>query len=687
MARDDGPSPGDVAAAAAAAAASPASSDAPATVPATARVRRRARKRNGPPQFQFLTATDPSQFKDETAKRSVRSQAMIQYRYKSGQQKERNKESQSPSPLPSQSQSQSQSPSPLPSPSPSPSPGTPTTTGRLPVAERITPIMATGLPLDAGPPSHWSPAAEDEHHLYPSTSAAWWGTNPDASPPPPSWVPATAALMPAQHSRYRRALLVLPLNEAAQRVIEYEDSDEQERVLTRMLAAQLTARTHVTAGIDAFSVLPQFASPGVSSVHLVRRCNRVFVAPETAKMWLPAMLSHPHILLSSTVLASTWLDMHAGYSGDSKRTVYVKGEIIGWINERLRSVATQFEDSTLQVILHLLVGEMWSCNEKTLRIHQSGVARLIAQRGGLHRLGGDGAMAHVAAACNYHSDIFCEATPLPLFYNWEPPKFRVVDNLAAIPESPLFCPRSEFFTILKDPRCSETTYELLCDMRDLTDLFLAHNVYLDTVLDVEAEEDKARLGPSFLNYDAKIAGIRARLASLPSAYTPGLPTTEDWVYESCRIASIIYTSAIIMRVPLSTAAQPNRNIILADTASATNSITGGHPVTTRLTEALYEVLEKSDAANVWHDMSGVLYWVASVGAAAARAPASINILQTPMSRSEAYTTWVRRCMIMYATRSMILLIFRHPIPVVTAQKRLLKVQELIGSGSSRRLVA
>lgn len=108
------------------------------------------------------------------------------------------------------------------------------------------------------------------------------------------------------------------------------------------------------------------------------------------------MLAHPHVLLSSTVLVSTYLDMHAGCSGDSKRTVIVKGETISWINERLRNPDTQFHDFTLMVILHLLAGEMWSCNEKTLRIHESGVARLISHRGGMDCL--EGATAEVSAA-------------------------------------------------------------------------------------------------------------------------------------------------------------------------------------------------------------------------------------------------------------------------------------------------
>jgi hypothetical protein len=66
------------------------------------------------------------------------------------------------------------------------------------------------------------------------------------------------------------------------------------------------------------------------------------------------------------------------------------------IKERLHHPVTQFDDTTLMVILHLLAGEMWSCNEKTLRIHESGVARFITQRGGMHTL--TDTLAEVSAA-------------------------------------------------------------------------------------------------------------------------------------------------------------------------------------------------------------------------------------------------------------------------------------------------
>lgn len=50
------------------------------------------------------------------------------------------------------------------------------------------------------------------------------------------------------------------------------------------------------------------------------------------------------------------------------------------------------------IILHLIAGEMWSCDEEVLRLHETGVVQLINHRGGLDKLGGNGATAAVSAA-------------------------------------------------------------------------------------------------------------------------------------------------------------------------------------------------------------------------------------------------------------------------------------------------
>lgn len=222
-------------------------------------------------------------------------------------------------------------------------------------------------------------------------------------------------------------------------------------------------------------------------------------------------------------------------------------------------------------------------------------------------------------------------------------------------------------------------------MRDLTNLFIAHHDTTAAVYDLEAGEYAASSSPSPRQYDAKVQEIRERLASLPSAHTPGLPTSSDWEYESCRIASLIYASAIIMRVPLSVAAASGPSIIFdnerpliqtgygCDNESAAQSQC--------LVKLLYETLERSNTEDIWGDMAGVLYWVSLVGAAAGRNVVSLNMSMEPTRpRAEAYATWVRRCFIMFATRAMIILIFQHPLPIVLAQKKMLKVQELLRTG-------
>lgn len=73
-------------------------------------------------------------------------------------------------------------------------------------------------------------------------------------------------------------------------------------------------------------------------------------------------------------------------SGDSRRTSMIKSEVISMINEQLRGLDTQLDDVTLSIILNLVVGEMWNCDEDTLKIHELGIARFITQRGGMQCL-------------------------------------------------------------------------------------------------------------------------------------------------------------------------------------------------------------------------------------------------------------------------------------------------------------
>jgi hypothetical protein len=77
---------------------------------------------------------------------------------------------------------------------------------------------------------------------------------------------------------------------------------------------------------------------------------------------------------------------------DNPVTTTVKDEIVAMVNERLEN-----DDVTLLAILHLLAGDMRSCNEEILRVHKEGVVKIINERGGMQALS-NSKVAEVAAA-------------------------------------------------------------------------------------------------------------------------------------------------------------------------------------------------------------------------------------------------------------------------------------------------
>ncbi|KAF3034901.1 hypothetical protein E8E12_005031 [Didymella heteroderae] len=578
---------------------SPASSDA--TNQSKEKLKRRRVKREGPPQLQFLIATDPSQFKDEDAKRSVRSQAMIHWRHEEDKKKRKGsrKDLTESAPAPPERES------------------IPTRTKR-----EVSTQSRTESPVRGG-------AQRRTLRAQPSSLISDSDVSPLTNAGSSTWQ-LTASGTAGYFPRYQNKIRAV----AEREVTGYEASERHEERQLRSLVVGLASFYNVGGTQDPFDVLPQFRNPRLDALYLSRNCMRAFASDATMKKWLPLMLSHPHIILSATVLASTWLDMGSKVSGDSTTTAMVKTETIGMIKERFANRDTQFDDATLIVILHLFAGEMWTCNEQALRVHERGVAAFISRRGGLSAFVHNRALAEVALACCYHCDIFCEAEVLQAFRENLPSDSAPVSAEAALPESPLYCPRNAFLTIIDDARCSMPTLDILSDMRDLTNIFVAHNTKLNQVHDIDAV-DIERLSPPDEASEATIHAIRARLAQSPSAYTQGISVSGDWVYEACRIAATIYTGAIATGVPFSVAADPDHVNLLEPSTSHWNSdeqLTKPH-----LSEVLYETLKRADTSNLWKNMSGVLYWVSAVGAAAARIPCTMDMAQQDRFAPGAYS--------------------------------------------------
>ncbi|KAF7679592.1 hypothetical protein GT037_003340 [Alternaria burnsii] len=402
---------------------------------------------------------------------------------------------------------------------------------------------------------------------------------------------------------------------------------------------------------------------------------RAFGTEAYVEKWVPAMMSHPHVLLSAVFLVCNWLDMLEGLPGESTRTGLVRAEIMHMLRERVQNSHMYDTASTIIIIVHLLAGEIWRCDESILRIHVSGIAKLITLCGGMVNFE-KAYVAELSASCCFQCDLVCEAKPLSTLISWQPLDYAADDDIS-IPESPLFCPRVDFMTVPNDERCSPSICNLLRDMRDLTDLFISKNAANEVESDL-ADVSAAYLSSTGPDYSTKVAGIRERLALLPSADLPGHQGTGDWVYEACRLTAMIYTASIVCRLPLSIAAHPSQNLLWAAAESLREPHDRQILLTTHLSELLLQALERTDLANVWNGMAGVLYWITTVGAAAARTTVIPTMLQRPLY-SKPCKPRVRQCLAMYSMRTFVLLGFKHQMPILLSQKRLFRVQELIGT--------
>lgn len=206
------------------------------------------------------------------------------------------------------------------------------------------------------------------------------------------------------------------------------------------------------------------------------------------------------------------------------------------------------------------------------------------------------------------------------------------------PESPVYYPCGEFLSLERSGYNKRHTQALLRTLRDVTHSLLYPRSA--RALPTPAEE-------------AERQRLCRKVSCLPSAEVQGTDEFGDWKYESCRLAAVIYTTAIAQRVPFSAAP------LLASTTS--------------LVSKLKAALERSDLSDCWGDMAGVLLWIALVGGAAAK--------NLPKEKAPE-----RRYIAAISVRCAIKLAFQHRTAVLSTMRCLLKVQELCGTRASPALM-
>ncbi|KAF2439552.1 hypothetical protein P171DRAFT_436202 [Karstenula rhodostoma CBS 690.94] len=359
----------------------------------------------------------------------------------------------------------------------------------------------------------------------------------------------------------------------------------------------------------------------------------------SAFRWMRMLCSNQMSFLSQVSVVCVYQDVADGFLDDTALTIYAKTKLMKTINDNLN---THTDDFTILSIVNLLVSEIGGQNEDVFDVHQEGLVRIVQQRGGIANLGVDYYIATFLIVVLLSFTILRGRPEPAMLQGYTPgPLNRSIGSHRPI--SPLYAPEGNISGLYG--RCSVRTFEILQDMHELTRAFINHWSY-------PASEDAMA--------DAHLEQIYTRLLYRPSTEEN---VSHDWIYESCRIAALIYCRSIVQGMPLS----QSTNVIHAHNS--------GSGTGTSLISALHRAVDQTDRSGHWGDMCGVLLWVYLVGGAASW-PSS-QPLYRELPESQSSTAWTRKWFALHAVRTSLSINFDHADVIVESQRAMLQVQHTI----------
>ena len=196
--------------------------------------------------------------------------------------------------------------------------------------------------------------------------------------------------------------------------------------------------------------------------------------------------------------------------------------------------------------------------------------------------------------------------------------------------------------------CSLRTFEIITDMHQATQTFLARWKY--------ASDRQPSSHAQVASCDAQLQQMYSRLLARPPTE---LDHTPDWIYESCRLAALMYCGSIVQGTNLA------------------NSAT--------LVLSLHEALMKTDTRGCWgDDLRGVFLWICLIGGAASW---SLVQFAAGIDRNEvpAASAWAKKCFALYAVRACVSVPFEHADTSIQALRTMLKVRHWMGLNARPQL--
>lgn len=208
-----------------------------------------------------------------------------------------------------------------------------------------------------------------------------------------------------------------------------------------------------------------------------------------------------------------------------------KCKVISLLNEMLSHKGTSTSTEAIAAVLYLAVHEWYWSNYENIQAHMKGLKEMVRLRGGLDNLGMSDFPRRMILLMDYH--IACSYNGDPTFpHDIEVPiEYHPHMSIPFIPP-PTHSTQSEL-----DLQISAQTTMIVDDMRFLMLAILNQ-------IDHEASEKETR------KLEATSIWIQNRISSLPDGSDLRDNLSQDYIYKSLRLASLIYCKAIVSRTNL-----------------------------------------------------------------------------------------------------------------------------------------
>ncbi|TGO72136.1 hypothetical protein BELL_0490g00130 [Botrytis elliptica] len=267
---------------------------------------------------------------------------------------------------------------------------------------------------------------------------------------------------------------------------------------------------------------------------------------------------------------------------------------IAQIGQKLAQEGTLWSDSTIASIAYFSTG-IWAIrrNAEEVEAHMTGVELLVKRRGlesfGAYPFGQTIrkylVMRHIIVKA-------IRAEELPLSFSNSLIQLKENEPQCRRFASPLYCPSGSFESARQLKGFDDSLIQVLYIAKDLIDLITEG---------CEQTVDSA-------NYQSRLSAALYFLQPCTVKMGPSNLTSQYWIFECCRLATLIMFQAIKTCTPLPSSDE-------------------------YLTSAMICAIERTDVDETWGDVLGILYWVSIIACASSQGRSDPGILDSRLGRT------------------------------------------------------